>query len=251
MKEAAVALLDRLLGSPGSLIAPITFLVLLFELQGTEKFGEEHHTAVVAMDVSAVALIAPLVALSAAWEGRKLRSSGALASPRQRSWFRISAGPIGVSFGPAAAVLVAYGAIDGPAMGTDWLILAWGVLTLASWAVAGFGLGCLLPPVVSLPLAFLVPSLWHIVARNIEPLWLRHLTGAWTGRYLMDVTAAAEPLIAAAVMSLGIGVCGALLTWAASLRDWRAGATPLVALLALLALALFARAAVILVQNFG
>ncbi|MGN8553801.1 UNVERIFIED_CONTAM: hypothetical protein OHV15_14570 [Microbacterium sp. SLM126] len=246
-----MTLFSRLVKSPGLWLAPLALVILVSRIQGVEESGEGYHTAVVLMDVSGVTFIAPLVALVAAWEGSKLRYARVLTMPRVRSVWQVACGPIAVSVVPAAAVLVLFTAFDGPASGMDWAFIAGGVFTLVAWAVAGFGLGCLLLPVVSLPVAFLVSALWLILARANEPLWLRHLTGAWTGCCFMNQTLDPAALWASVITNAGIAIAGGLLTWAATLRVRRPAVVRGAAVLAIGTIALFGLSGAVLVLGFG
>lgn len=246
-----MTVLTRLVRSPGVWLAPIALAILFLRLQGVEESGEGFHTAVVLMDVSSVTFIAPLIALAGAWEGSKLRFARVLTLPRMRSTWAVAAGPVAVAVLPAVAVMVVFSAFDGPASGIDWVVLVGGMLTNAAWGIAGFGLGCLLLPVISLPVALVASALWLILARANEPLWLRHLTGAWTGCCFMNETIASAPLLASLLTNAGIAVAGGMLVWAATRRMLRPAVLRGAAVLAVLTVAAFGASSALLVKDFG
>ena len=244
--------MTRLVTSPGVWVAPVALLVLASRILGAELSGEHYPVAVVAADVAAVALIAPLVALAGAWEGAKIRSARVLVLPRVRSAWRVALEPIAASVVPAALILVVFTAVDARARGVDWAVIAGGALTLTAWGVAGFGLGCLVPAVLALPLALLVAAVWLIYPRTIEPLWLRHLTGAWNGCCMIDQSLSPRAMLAAGIVAVGTAAAGGALVWAATAAVRRSRAAGAVAVgLALAALAASVVGGSLLVRSFG
>lgn len=247
-----MSIVSRLLRGLGVWIAPVALLILVTGVQGLEESGEGYHTAVVLTDISAVTFIAPLVALAAAWEGSKLRFSRVLGMPQARSTARIVLGPLAVSVVPAAVVMTLYAAFRGPASSaTDWLLIVSGWVTILAWATVGLGLGAALSPVVALPIAMLVPALWLIFARVYEPLWLRHLTGAWTGCCFTNQTVSPRALASALTFNTAVWILGVLIIWAVVVRLRRPNATRGITLLAVAVMVVSSVVAANLASSFN
>lgn len=128
-------------------------------------------------------LIAPFCAALAAIESGRLSRAGIWRMPAARR-------PVIVALqsGAPALTLGAVGLASAFALASwkmtslprpDWRIMGIALLLIVGYVAIGHCLGRLLPAVAAAPLAGIGVFLWMVYPPSLEPLWVRHLTGAY------------------------------------------------------------------------
>lgn len=197
-------------------------------------------------------LMAPLLSGYAAFAGRRWRRFHATARSRRRGFSVIanSYGPLLVG-GPVAvvaAVLVSAG--TAPWGVSVWAVLLLDVMAVLACLMLGIACGLAVPPVVAVPVVSIATLSWIIFLPSTSSAYLHHLTPTLTGccatpnepssvalRSLyvllaivcLGIAAALAPrewsrrsrtaLVAAALLSITLGVLGATASLAASDED--------------------------------
>jgi len=187
------------------------FVIAAFaDLQGPPYDGIAYGLTRTTHVLSSILVIAPLAALCAAHDGSRLRSGDWLEIPRRRTLPEIVANASWVTLTVPAATLVGVTAVRVGPRQVDWTVVAVVLLVLAAWGLAGFAAGVLLPAVIALPASVIVSYLWFALPLALEPLWLRHLNGAWYSCCAVDTQLSGAAMTAATLVAIGLIVSAAL-----------------------------------------
>lgn len=128
---------------------------------------------------SALTIVGPFVAASAAWEMQTLRQLWGRWQIRRR-WWSVLTGRLALvaTSGLAVMVLTYLVLIPGPPnSASDLTYPALSILAVLSWTAAGAAIGLVAGRLIAVPLGLLVPYLAVTLPAGWEPLWMRHLTG--------------------------------------------------------------------------
>lgn len=169
---------------PAVWISPLLLLVVVVFVN-SEFLPTEipYPLAVTTTGTWIVALVAPVCASLAAWEGARLRKAGVIEQPNARPRLLVASlslvptllagvAAIGIAL---IASFVRYEDIVVP----DYRVVGVTLAIIAVYSLLGFGLGLRVPSAVSVPAAGLLALTWMLLPPGMQPLWLRHLRGAW------------------------------------------------------------------------
>lgn len=141
---------------------------------------------------SSIVIVAPYVAVAAAWEMGALRTVwGRLVV--KRSWGQVVLGRLGLVVGcGVAAIALAYALVGGTTFlrhAPDPGLLVVSVVSVTAWTAFGAALALVFRSLVALPLALIAPFLVLSLPQGWEPLWVRHVNG-----YVSDCCRTSEVL---------------------------------------------------------
>ncbi|MEU9890810.1 hypothetical protein [Sphaerisporangium sp. NPDC051011] len=205
------------LRSAGVYVLPLAVIVAVMQARRELGSMDLCWPGASAMANSAVAVIAPIYAATAAWEAGRLRRGGVDRWTFARPWYVVVLDALTVPLAGAVLALTAASLSLLPAMAgvpgaPDLRFLGVAVLVCAGFIFLGFGLGRLLMPVYAVPISLIGTYLWLAYPISMEPLWLRHLTGNYDVAccrfdQVPDVRAlVAGALVATAVIVTGLGL---------------------------------------------
>ena len=211
--------------APALLVLPALVVLALIYLgtgSGTPGYGRSQ----LMQGLSTMAIVVPIAAALAAYEGSRLRSARVRAYPGVRSPTAIalrSLLPVYVAAMVAVGVATLRTTLPVGGIGPADLVAICVPLAMgAGFLAVGYTLGLALPATVALPLAPVATWFCLVYPGAIEPLWLRHLTGYFSECCLIDTRPA--PAAIAAPILVGLGLLGASwLTWSRIARSMRAG----------------------------
>ena len=132
-----------------------------------------------------LAISAPVLAACAAWEGGRIHQSNWFVLPHVRSvaaFVFVHVIPI-IIVGTATLILtviykfLALGRLGMP----DLRVIALATIVIAALSLLGFAIGVWSPPVISVPTVFIATWCWMALTPAMSPLWVRHLTGSFSG----------------------------------------------------------------------
>jgi len=205
----------------------ILFLIVFFANDSLRPASTIYSLAFTVTGASEVFLIAPFCAACAAWEGGRLRRAGWLRLPRTRTVFGFVLLPLAPTLVVGIVsliVAVLYQFRLAPAfLVPNFTVMAVACAVIIAHTVLGFAVGLHIRSVIAMPSILLLDYIWMVMPPAFNPLWLRHLTGAWTG--CRDVTTSLDTRASLAVtlLSLGFAVAAFLLA-RASLAERHFGA---------------------------
>lgn len=198
------------------MLYPLTYLVL----RGNFSASDRGWDGAAAGAAGAIIVIAPLGAALAAWEGYRLREGGIFHGAHTRTRLMVAASflwPIFVACGSALALAAVLAWIDTSPSPGRWNVLIFlaPITVMTAFVALGFTLGNRLRPVWTVPLLLVGGWLALAYPVAIEPLWLRHLTGA-LAQTCCTAGETANPRIILAPVAVATGLIGAailLLPW--------------------------------------
>jgi len=163
-----------------ALLPPAVFLTVLY--MSRQAVGPDYYgLARVAQAASASAIVVPICAGLAAWEGWRLRSAKVemLAPARSEAAMAVRAlAPIGVLALAAFAGALVLMLSSGPSVQvSDSKVLLVPAAVVLGHVALAYAAGRALPAVFAVPLAVVGSWLWLVYPISLEPVWLRHLTG--------------------------------------------------------------------------
>lgn len=185
-------------------LSPLIAILVVSGMEGDPPSNDAYPLALTANATSVIFFLAPLCALCAAAEGARLRTAGWARAPHARGALRIFA----VAALPVFAVGVGLLLVQtvrtvAPAL-PDPRVLAVAVAALLAWIALGYALGTRGAPVVVLPTVLLAGYAWMTVPLTLEPLWLRHLSGAWITCCQVDTDVSGRAVLGAGLASAGL-----------------------------------------------
>lgn len=197
--------------SPAVWLSPILLLLIVFFAKESLHPASEYYAlALTVTGASQVFLIAPFCAACAAWEAGRIRRAGWFGFPRTRSlasFLTLALAPTFTVGMLATIFAVLFQFRVSPSLALpDLTVLGVAFAAVVGHTLLGFGIGVHIRPVIAAPSILLVDYAWMVMLVTLEPLWLRHLTGAWTG--CCDVTTSLDPraLLAVTVIAAGFAV---------------------------------------------
>ena len=220
--------------SPAIVLAPPMVLVTFFFLSGAAGGPAYYGLSQLAQAASAVAVIAPICAGLAAWEGARLRRGGVARLAPARCEGRLLLRAL-VPTSVAAAVALTFGfgvmLLSGPSLrASDSVVVLMAAGVLAGHAVLAYAAGRRLPALMAVPGAVVLSWLWIVYPIAVSPLWVRHMTG-----YLSTCCDASDRLAPAAALAPLLPSAGAILASAILLSSVAPAIRRLAAALALAA----------------
>lgn len=202
--------------SPAVWLSPVLILIIVFfASESLYPASEYYPLALTVTGASQVFLIAPFCAACAAWEAGRIRRAGWFGFPRTRSLVSFLTLALTPTFtvGMLATIFaVLFQFRVAPSLSLpDLTVLGAALVVVLGHTLLGFGIGVHIRPVIAAPSILLVDYAWMVMLVTLEPLWLRHLTGAWTS--CCDVTTSLDPraLLAVTVIAVGFVVTALVL----------------------------------------
>lgn len=212
-----MGLLTLLRISPAVWLSPfLTLLAIAYANTLPVATRDPYPLALTAAGAWTVALIAPVCAACAAWEGGRLRRAGWFALPHVRPTAVVALmwllPVLVVGFAALAAAIVVKLVGAGGVMAPDPRVLAVACAVVAAQALLGFAIGVRVPPVVAVPAVLLGGYTWIVLPIALEPLWLRHLTGAYLACCDVSTDLAPRAIAGSVVVAGGLaGTAGLLM----------------------------------------
>jgi hypothetical protein len=193
------------------LAAPVLVLTVFYlrqQVPGAEYYG----LGQLAKAASAVAIVGPLCAGLAAWEGARVRAGRVdrLAPARRECLIAIrSLLPVWLLALAALAAATAFALSTGPSLrASDLRLLAVPAAVVLAHTGLGYAVGRLVPAVFAIPVVLVASWLWIVYPIALSPLWLRHLTGYLNGccdaSTVLDAGAFAAPIVVSAGTVLAV-----------------------------------------------
>jgi hypothetical protein len=149
----------------------------------TMHMAEPYSLALAATGASSVFLIAPICAACSAWEAGRLRRAEWFGLPHTRSPLAVALASLapGLLVGLAAVWAAMAVKLLGAGAGVvpDSRVVVKTVAIITAHALLGFAVGLHVPVVVAAPAILLLEYCWMVLPIALQPLWLRHLNGAW------------------------------------------------------------------------
>ena len=194
-----------------------------------------------------VVVLAPYLAVSAAWEMATVRTLWGHFVLHRPVGQLIAARLAPVAGGGIAAFVLTYGFLVGAAMVTDfpgWSLLILSLVSVATWTLFGAALALLVRQLVALPASLIVPFLLIGLPGAWQPLWIRHLNGFFLDCCGTDTVLDPRALHASIAALALIILLSAGVIWVRTTTDGRRAAGRLAVLVPALG---FAAAAAVLV----
>ncbi|MDA8218622.1 MAG: hypothetical protein M0Z94_13500 [Dehalococcoidales bacterium] len=220
---------------PALLLAiPLWVFVLWYALIEPRLPADGYAVDAAAKATGTLAFIGPFCALTAAWEGSRLRRGQLWKRPTVRSRVHVA------SLSMLPAVLVGFvgicaaietGTTRAGAWAPDLRFVAMSALDIVAYAAAGFAAGIVLPLALAGPLAAVGVFAWLAFVPAFEPVWLRHLTGMFRDCCALSEDLAWQAVIASAIADLGFIAAAALIASGLAKRGFAATAALAVSLL--------------------
>jgi len=233
--------------SPAFWASPILALLAILFVQGSIATPDPYPIALTTAGASSILLVAPVCAACAAWEGGRLSRAGWFALPHVRPQVVVALTAITPTLAVGMAVVSAAVVVtllrEGIVALPDLRVLGAAYAILGAHALIGFAIGAATPVVVAAPAVLLAGYAWMAMPAAVEPLWLRHLTGAWEGCCGVAEDLAPRAVIGAVVLAVGLAGSALLLM--------RRPADGLVLLLAPLPVAVGFVAGLLVVRGLG
>jgi hypothetical protein len=201
-----IALVRR---SPALWLSPVLlFLIVFFANESLQPAARDYPLALTVTGASEVFLIAPFCAACAAWEGGRIRRAGWIRFPRTRtvvSFTLLALAPTLVVGLATTIFAVLYQFRVAPALALpDLTVLGVACVLVIAHTILGFAIGLHVRPVIAAPSILLVDYAWMVMPMGLYPLWLRHLTGSWTGCCDVTTSLDARALLAVSLVALGL-----------------------------------------------
>lgn len=151
---------------------------------------------------SSMVLIGPILAGLAAVAGDRWAAGGWPLQPWSRRTARVAAGALWPFPAVAGLALLVVGLIAVPGAQADARVMgsAWAVVS--GLAILGFGVGTRLPAAWAAPAMMVTAYLFFALPLIMEPLWLRQITGMWSGCCAVDQDL--DPRASAAVLAVAL-----------------------------------------------
>jgi hypothetical protein len=192
--------------SPASVFAVPVLVLTVFYLRQQVPDAEYYGLGQLAKAASAVAIVGPLCAGLAAWEGARVRAGRVhrLAPARRECLIAIrSLLPIWLLALVALSAATVFALSAGPSLRiADLRLLAVPAAVVLAHTSLGYAVGRVVPAVFAIPLVLVASWLWIVYPIALSPLWLRHLTGYLNGccdaSTVLDAGAFAAPIVVSA-----------------------------------------------------
>jgi hypothetical protein len=197
--------------SPVVWLSPVLLLVTLAFANLMSPWGDPSYPpALTAGSTALIFLVAPVCAACAAWEGGRLRRAGWSILPHVRSPLIVSlmaVFPILIMGIATITIMIVVGlARSGVATIPDFRIVGMAYAVIVAHTLLGFAIGIHVPTPLAVPTVLLLDYAWMALPNQYEPLWLRHLTGAWLLCCTIDTDVA--PLAILGVYAVAGGLTG-------------------------------------------
>jgi hypothetical protein len=195
--------------SPAAWLSPVLGVVaLLYANVVLPATSDPYPLALSAVGAFTMFLIAPACAAYAAWEAGRLRRAGWFALPHVRAPLVVTGAVVtpilGIGLGTIIVVvfykLLGAGIVAVP----DLRVLGVAFIVIVAHTLLGFAIGMHVPPVVAVPTVFLTDYGWMLLPAALEPVWLRHLTGAWDSCCQIDTDLAPQAVAGAIIVAAGL-----------------------------------------------
>ncbi|MGE4427281.1 MAG: hypothetical protein AB7G37_12580 [Solirubrobacteraceae bacterium] len=232
-------------GGGGSIAIPaapaLVLLTLIF--LGSGGGAEYHGASQLVRATTIVAVVVPVAAALAAWEGARARALAVVPPGAIRpSWpvVRRHVGPVAAVAGLCLVVATALLLVGRSFAPSDLLVLAVPPTVGAAHLLAGFLLGLRVRAVLAVPVALLASWVLLVVPITLEPVWVRHVTGYLPDCCEIDAVVAPSAIGASVLLNGGLVVALLVATSAGARRALRTAAGATVALGALVGAVLLA-----------
>ena len=196
--------------NPAVWIAPFLMLLAILATSATSivpDISDPYPLALTSAGASSIFLVAPVCAACAAWEGGRLRRAGWLSMPHARSTITVAFMSIicilVVGLLSISASLVILLMREGEVVALDLRIITKTFFIIGAHTLLGFAIGTQLPSTVAVPSVLLIDYAWMVLPIAIEPLWLRHLNGAWISCCDLASDLAPSAFIGTAIITIG------------------------------------------------
>lgn len=203
----------RLRSGPALWAVPLTIFLAVIHVNNNPLASQGYPLAATARGASSVFVLAPIAGAIAAWEGGRLRSLGWFHLPSPRRPLSIASEalwpvPAAALVGVVVAIVASLQATGGrPHFGVAAAALA----AVLGFSVLGLGIGLRLAPPIAIPAVLVGGYAWMTFPVALEPLWLRHLNGAWfscclTGQELSPRALTSTVLVYGAFVLVGVAL---------------------------------------------
>lgn len=225
--------------NPAVWLSPVLIYVAVkYALMLPAAVSAPYPLALTTVSAWTIAIIAPVSAACAAWEGGRFRRARWTSLPHVRSWLVITSNvllPALVVGWAALLAAVGFRFMDANAVGVpDLRVVLIAAAIVAAQTLLGFAIGLRVAPVVAVPAVLIGGFTWMVVPSAVHPLWLRHLTGIWGTCCSPSQGLAPDAALGAVAVAGGMVITALLLIrrQAGMLGLW-AATTPLLASVAL------------------
>ena len=178
---------------------------------GDSAAAEGYPLAYTTQAVSSMVLIGPLLAGLAVMAGNRWVAGGWRAVPTARPrglvaldvlWPLVAAGGCG---------LIAVAILGVPEGRADLRVMGAAMALVSALAVLGFGVGARAPMAWAAPAVIVATYLFFALPLIVEPLWLRQITGMWSGCCAVDQDLDPGSVAAVLTVAAALGGAGAIL----------------------------------------
>lgn len=162
--------------------------------------------------LSTVFLAGPVAAACAAWEVARMRVGGTFDIPSARSRVVVLIDLLWPVFLLAFLEVLIAGVSRAGLAPPPASVLLVAATAIAAQIAVGTALGAYFRPATATAIALLTSYAWMVLPSASEPLWLRHLNGAWMSCCLIDQEIAVRAVLGALAVNATLIAAAVLLT---------------------------------------
>lgn len=204
--------LTRYAKSPALWLAPLVVALCVYYAHGLGSETDFYPLREWTRGLSTVFLAGPVAAACAAWDVARMRVGGAFDIPSARSRVVVLTDLLWPVFVLACLEVLVGGVSRAGLTPPPASVLPVAAAAIAAQIALGTALGAYLRPATATAVALFTSYAWMVLPSAGEPLWLRHLNGAWMSCCQIQHDIAARAVLAALTVNVALIAAAVLLT---------------------------------------